>query len=78
MPASSPVLVGFHCPLCHARQEVGLVALSRAGVHTCTGCGRKLKAADVSRAIHAPPPIQAPRAIGLDQPLPGARTRLLR
>ena len=73
MPAA-PVLVGFHCPLCRAPQQVGLIALSRAGLHQCTACSRKLKAADVSRAIHSPPPIDAARAPGLDAG-PGSQFR---
>jgi hypothetical protein len=76
MPAA-PVLVGFHCPLCSSPQQASLLVVSRAGLHACTACGRKLKAADVSRALHTPPPIRAPRAPGLDQALPGARTRPL-
>ena len=76
MPAS-PVLVGFFCPLCRAAQQVSLLTVSRAGMHACTGCNRKLKAADVSRALHSPPPIVSSRAPGMEQSLPGARTRLL-
>lgn len=52
--AKPPVLVPFVCPVCTAANAVGLVALSRAGSTTCAGCKRKLSAADVARAMHAP------------------------
>jgi hypothetical protein len=68
MPAQ-PVLVKFHCPLCSAPQEVGLLAVSRAGFATCSGCGRKLKAAQVSQAIHSAPPMKASRAPGMPENL---------
>lgn len=77
MPAA-PVAVAFACPACMAPQEVGLIALSRAGFHRCTGCSRSLKAAVVSQAIHSGPPIRAPRAPIRYDDLPGSRTRLLR
>jgi hypothetical protein len=77
MPAA-PVLVSFACPYCAAAQQVALVAVSRAGFHACTACNRKLKAALVSQAIHAGPPIRAPRGPAVVEALPGARTRLLR
>jgi hypothetical protein len=73
-----PVLISFACPYCAASQQTGLVALSRAGFHRCSGCNKPLKAALVSQAIHAGPPIRAPRAPGPVEALPGARTRLLR
>lgn len=75
MPA--PVLVSFACPVCTASQQVGLIALSRAGFHRCTACHKQLKAAQVSQAIHSGPPIRALRAPTRIEALPGSRTRLL-
>ena len=69
----TPVPVSFACPYCAASQEVGLIALSRAGFHRCTGCARSLKAAVVSQAIHTGPPIRAPRAPMRLEDLPGGR-----
>lgn len=69
MPPAQPVLVKFHCPLCGEPQHVGLLAVSRAGFATCTVCGRKLKAAQVSQAIHSGPPIKASRAPGMPESL---------
>lgn len=37
-----------------AQNEVGLVALARAGSVVCKSCNRRLSGGDVSRAIHAP------------------------
>ncbi|HLE95860.1 MAG TPA: hypothetical protein VI997_00685 [Candidatus Thermoplasmatota archaeon] len=37
-----------------APNEVGLVALARAGSIVCKGCNRRLSGGDVSRAIHSP------------------------
>lgn len=48
------VLVPFLCPVCTATNNIGLIALSRAGGTTCTGCARKLRVNDVMRAMHAP------------------------
>lgn len=48
------VLVPFLCPVCTARNDIGLIALSRAGGTTCVGCARKLRVNDVMRAMHAP------------------------
>lgn len=72
----TPVQVRYFCPLCTSPQEVGLIALSRAGFVNCSSCGRKLKAAQVSQAIHSGPPIRAPRAPTRPEDLPGTRTRL--
>jgi hypothetical protein len=74
----TPVQVTFACPICAAPQQVGLIALSRAGFMNCSMCNRKLKAAQVSQAIHSGPPIRALRAPGLVEALPGSKTRLLR
>lgn len=53
--ASKPViLVPFVCPVCTAKNDVQLIALSRAGGHTCVACKRWLRATDVMRAMHAP------------------------
>lgn len=76
--APTVVQVQFSCPLCAAPQQTQLIALSRAGFHTCSACGRKLKAAQVSHAIHAGPPIRAPRAPPTHDTLPGVRTRIMR
>ncbi|MBI4393503.1 MAG: hypothetical protein HY556_06875 [Euryarchaeota archaeon] len=46
-----PVLVAFHCPRCIAPNSVELIALSRSGFMNCDGCGRRLKSADVMRAL---------------------------
>lgn len=70
----TPVLVSFACPACSASQQVGLIALSRAGFHKCTGCSKQLKAAVVSQAIHSGAPIRAPRAPARLEDLPGGRT----
>jgi len=74
----TPVPVAFACPLCLMDQQVGLVELSRAGFHRCTACTRRLTPAQVSHAIHAGPPVRAPRAPSAIEVLPGTRTRLLR
>ncbi|HEV8360491.1 MAG TPA: hypothetical protein VGR28_08570 [Candidatus Thermoplasmatota archaeon] len=75
---SNAVLVNFACPMCTAPQQVGLIALSRAGFHACSACGRRLKPAQVSQALHQGPPVRALRAPGFDSPVPGTRTRVLR
>jgi hypothetical protein len=49
-----PVLVPFVCPVSAAAQAVQLLALARAGPHTCTACNKRLRAMDVSRAMHNP------------------------
>lgn len=69
----TPVLVSFACPYCAASQQVGLIALSRAGSHKCTACARQLKAAVVSQAIHNGPPIRAPRAPARLEDIPSQR-----
>lgn len=73
MSAPTPILVSFACPYCTASQQVGLIALSRAGFHRCTGCQKQLKAAVVSQAIHKGPPIRAPRAPIRIEDLPDRR-----
>lgn len=50
----APVLVPFVCPVCAAPNGVNLIALSRAGHTTCVKCEKKLRAADVMRAMHDP------------------------
>lgn len=57
--AKPTVLVPFVCPVCTATNGVGLIALSRAGGVSCTGCKKWLRAADVMKAMHAP---RAPRS----------------
>jgi uncharacterized protein YbaR (Trm112 family) len=49
-----PVLVPLVCPVCAAPNAVALVALSRAGGHTCQRCNKWLRVQDVMRAMHAP------------------------
>ena len=48
------VLVPFVCPICAGPNAVGLIALSRAGGMDCQKCGKRLRASDVMRAMHAP------------------------
>lgn len=52
--AKVPVLVPFLCPLCAAPNGVHLLTLSRLGSMQCAACTKKLRAADVMRALHAP------------------------
>lgn len=57
METTSPtrtVLVPFVCPVCAAENAVELLVLSRAGGTDCVGCKRRLRSADVMRAMHAP------------------------
>lgn len=44
----------FVCPVCAAENAVELLVLSRAGGTDCVGCKRRLRSADVMRAMHAP------------------------
>ncbi|MFA5860845.1 MAG: hypothetical protein WDA16_04035 [Candidatus Thermoplasmatota archaeon] len=50
----APVLVPFLCPICAAPNAVHLVTLSRQGIMPCVACHKKLRAADVMRALHTP------------------------
>lgn len=52
--AKPPVLVPFVCPVCAAPNAVNLIALSRAGSTECASCKKRLRSADVMRAMHAP------------------------
>jgi hypothetical protein len=48
------VLVPFVCPICAGPNAVNLIALSRAGGVDCGKCGKRLRSADVMRAMHSP------------------------
>ena len=48
------VLVPFVCPICAGPNAVNLIVLSRAGGTDCAKCGKRLRASDVMRAMHAP------------------------
>lgn len=48
------VLVPFVCPICAAPNAVNLIALSRAGSTDCASCKKRLRSADVMRAMHSP------------------------
>lgn len=52
--AKAPVLIPFVCPICTGANAVQLIALSRAGGMNCEKCGKRLRAADVMRAMHSP------------------------
>jgi len=51
-----PVLIPFICPICAGSNAVELIVLSRAGGMDCTVCGKRLRSADVMRAMHSPRP----------------------
>lgn len=53
-PAKAPVLIPFVCPICAGANAVELLILSRAGAVDCAECGKRLRSADVMRAIHSP------------------------
>lgn len=50
----APVLVPFVCPICAGPNAVNLIVLSRAGGMDCAKCGKRLRSADVMRAMHSP------------------------
>lgn len=52
----APVLIPFVCPICAGKNAVELLILSRAGGMDCADCGKRLRSADVMRAIHSPRP----------------------
>lgn len=47
-------MIPFVCPICAGANAVELVTLSRAGAVDCAKCGKRLRSADVMRAIHTP------------------------
>lgn len=53
-PSRVPVLIPFVCPICAGANAIELLVLSRAGGMDCAECGKRLRAADVMRAIHSP------------------------
>lgn len=48
------VLVPYVCPVCAAPNAVNLIALSRTGSTDCQACKKKLRSADIMRAMHSP------------------------
>lgn len=59
----APVLIPFICPVCAGANAVELLVLSRAGGMDCVECGKRLRSADVMRAIHSPRTVMAERRV---------------
>jgi hypothetical protein len=55
-PSKAPVLIPFICPICAGSNAIELLILSRAGGMDCAECGKRLRSADVMRAMHSPRP----------------------
>lgn len=53
-PTPAPVLIPFVCPICAGANAVHLISLARAGGMDCAVCSKRLRSADIMKAMHAP------------------------